>query len=1017
VYLARDLLKDERLVAVKVLRPELAESLGADRFLREVRTTRRLDHPYIVPVLDEGADGDRLYFITPYMDGGTLRERLTKERQLSIGTAVAIAQSVAAALEHAHAQGIIHRDVKPENILFAGDEARLADFGIARVLDDAVGWTTTTGLVRGTPAYMSPEQAAGQRDLDGRSDVYSLGIVLYEMLAGLAPFAAATPQGSIAQRLTHPPEALTRYRPMVPAELEETVRIALATTPADRFASAREFAEALRGTELVHSTGGATTGLTGGGWPVQTRKRRRRWALIGASLAAAAAAAWSGQRRYAARLQAPIPVDTTMLLVFPPELAPGVHATINPRTKERLNDAFRQWRGLTLVDRFRADSVVSHIVGPRQSAHLARSLGAGRFVRTQLTPIGDSIDVYAAIFDTDQSEPLTQATARIAANDDPKRVGAGSLDTLAADLLIRGRGLSNDIRGTRTLPALQAMARGRTALDDWALPTADSALSSALQFDPASTRIAYWLAQLRAWRGEPAARWKELAARGASDTTALAPAERRPAIALAALGADHFDAACREYDEVRTRHPDDFVGWYGAAQCRDLDRTVIRDTRSPSGWRFRSSLGKATYFYSRALILLPRASRVLRGSAFEPLRRKLFTSSNDIALGVAVVSEGGHRTTIRFSARPSLLGDSIAFVPYPMRESALDRDGVTATGLRNAILRSRRYFHEITAAWAAATPQSAVVKEAEAVSLDLLGDASGADTLRAARALTSDPELRMRLAVSEALMRLRYGLPGGIATLREVGRTVDSLLSVGGRTRQMDAALSPLAAAAGRCKDIARLIAAGAEGVREPIVVPEAIVALSTTVTVRAVMGCSDDGDSASIDRLVRSTESLGGSAQSSGGDLANYFFLNRAVTRSWPLDRELVRRLGHASDDYLLRAQYAWLNGDTSVARQTLTRVEAGRARRGTVATFDATLAEARLWLALGDTTSATKVLDDALTRTHEAAPDALLDPVQAAGLQRSLSLRATVARARGDVSGYQLWLAAQQAIADSIP
>ena len=245
VYRARDLERG-RVVAIKVLHDELVQSTASDRFLREIRRHSGLQHPRILPVLDAGDHAGQLYCVFPFMEGGTLRQRLARERQLPIADAVAIARTVADALEYAHRHGIIHRDVKPENILFTGGEPCLADFGIARTLEHVMGDTSTSrGVVRGTVAYMSPEQASGERDYDGRSDVFSLGCVLYEMLAGVPAFIGATAEAVLAQRFMHRPRELRVYRPLVSPALEAVVSKALEMSPADRYQTASAFADAL----------------------------------------------------------------------------------------------------------------------------------------------------------------------------------------------------------------------------------------------------------------------------------------------------------------------------------------------------------------------------------------------------------------------------------------------------------------------------------------------------------------------------------------------------------------------------------------------------------------------------------------------------------------------------------------------------------------------------------------------------------------------------------------------------
>jgi TolB-like protein/tetratricopeptide (TPR) repeat protein len=248
VFLAQDL-KHDRPVALKVLHPELANSLGPDRFLREIKLAARLQHPHILTVLDSGETGGRLWFTMPFVEGDSLRDRLRRERQLPVEDAVRIAREAAQALQYAHDHGVVHRDIKPENLLLTRDGNTLvADFGIARGLEAGRSdeRLTDTGLVVGTPAYMSPEQASGDRALDARSDVYSLGSVLYEMLAGEPPFTAPTMQAMIVKRLTEPPPSVRASRGTVPEAVDQAIRKALAPLAADRFGTMAQFGQALQ---------------------------------------------------------------------------------------------------------------------------------------------------------------------------------------------------------------------------------------------------------------------------------------------------------------------------------------------------------------------------------------------------------------------------------------------------------------------------------------------------------------------------------------------------------------------------------------------------------------------------------------------------------------------------------------------------------------------------------------------------------------------------------------------------
>jgi serine/threonine protein kinase len=245
VYLARDL-KHHRQVALKVLRPELAAVIGVKRFLQEIETTANLQHPHILPLHDSGEVGGTAYYVMPYVEGESLRDRLRRDKQLPIDVAVRIAVEVASALDYAHRKGVIHRDIKPENILLHEGQALVADFGIALALTAAGGTRMTeTGLSLGTPHYMSPEQAMGEREITGRSDVYALGCVLYEMLAGDPPFTGSTAQAIVAQVVTETPRPLMPRRHTIPPHLEAAVLRALEKLPADRFATPAEFARAL----------------------------------------------------------------------------------------------------------------------------------------------------------------------------------------------------------------------------------------------------------------------------------------------------------------------------------------------------------------------------------------------------------------------------------------------------------------------------------------------------------------------------------------------------------------------------------------------------------------------------------------------------------------------------------------------------------------------------------------------------------------------------------------------------
>src|SRR5688572_7806157 len=293
VYLAHDLRHDRR-VALKVLRPELAAILGGDRFLKEIKTTANLQHPHILSLFDSGEVDGVVYYVMPYIEGESLRARLVRDKQLPVDEAIRIGREVADALSYAHRHGVIHRDVKPENILLHDGRALVADFGIALAVSSAGGSTrmTETGMSLGTPHYMSPEQAMGEREITARSDVYALACVVYEMLMGEPPFTGPTAQAIVARVLTEEPRSLTLQRKTIPTHVETAVMVALSKLPADRFAGAAQFGEALTTPGLVSTR---TTTVMSASSPDPAVQRWHRRAMLASVIAITAVglAAWA----------------------------------------------------------------------------------------------------------------------------------------------------------------------------------------------------------------------------------------------------------------------------------------------------------------------------------------------------------------------------------------------------------------------------------------------------------------------------------------------------------------------------------------------------------------------------------------------------------------------------------------------------------------------------------------------------------------------------------------------------
>ncbi|MEP6731211.1 MAG: serine/threonine-protein kinase, partial [bacterium] len=392
VYLAHDV-RHERLVAIKVLHHELSHALGAQRFLREIKLTASLQHPHILPIHDSGEVHDLLFYVMPYVEGDSMRQRLTADSRLSVEEAVRIGREVAGALAYAHERGVVHRDIKPENILFSGGHAILADFGIARAINRAHEKITQQGTITGTPAYMSPEQAR-DRAFDGRSDVYSLACVLYEAMAGVPPFVGETPQQLLTQRISRRAPLLREYRHDVPAPIEAVIAKALSISPDDRFDDARAFSAAM------------SAAIGNSGETLAARVARKPLTKSPWLWAAGVALLFTGSIASTDRGRDQIDVltgrvDTAQYAVFPFQYAGGAAPHDQEPVAEGLYSAMREWNGLKLASdltvsdarRGATESSLDAMMTASRRAH------AGKLVwgRVWLTP--DSIKVRAGVYD------------------------------------------------------------------------------------------------------------------------------------------------------------------------------------------------------------------------------------------------------------------------------------------------------------------------------------------------------------------------------------------------------------------------------------------------------------------------------------------------------------------------------------------------------------------------------------------------------------------------------------------
>jgi TolB-like protein/tRNA A-37 threonylcarbamoyl transferase component Bud32 len=400
VFLAEDL-KHHRRVAIKVLDPEVAAAIGPERFLREIETVARLTHPHILPLHDSGVADGLLFYVMPYVEGESLRDRLTREKQLPLDDALRIAREAADALSYAHAHGLVHRDIKPENILLESGHAVVADFGIARAVAAAAGEKlTATGIAVGTPAYMSPEQAAGSKDVDGRSDLYALGCVLYEMLAGVPPFAGPTAESLAHQHLSVEPRPVTALRPAVPGWVAAAVQRALAKAPADRFNPVALFAEALAHRESVPVPPAPPVA------PAQPARRWWRLAWLGAAVVVVIGGALFMLRpgRQASAPVKPVhPRSEIAVLPFQNLSAGGPHAYFAGGLHDELLTQLAKVAALKVISR---TSVMGYAGTTKPLKQIADELGVGTVVEGTVQVEGERLRVTVQLIDAATDEHL-----------------------------------------------------------------------------------------------------------------------------------------------------------------------------------------------------------------------------------------------------------------------------------------------------------------------------------------------------------------------------------------------------------------------------------------------------------------------------------------------------------------------------------------------------------------------------------------------------------------------------------
>lgn len=551
VYLARDL-RGDRLVALKLLRPDFFSGPVEARFHREIEIARRLQHPNILPLLDSGSVEGLIYFTMPYVEGGTLRARMQRERQLPLSEAIAITRDIASALDYAHQNGVVHRDIKPANILLDNGQTLVADFGIARAMTVASGEQVTThsGLAIGTPEYMSPEQGSGQRDLDARCDIYALGCVCYEMLAGEPPFTGPTAQAIIARHCLQPLQSIRVIRPDIPLGVERAIGKALAKVPVDRFATAREFVDALN------------EGLTVQRPSVLARVSRRTRVLAAGALVTVAALSIG----YAVRPKGP-PLDPNRVVVFPLHDESGGASTNGggEAVATYVGYALDGTRPLKWMDGWELlnDNHRSRIarLDSREARRLSRSVGAGFFIDGSIVRRPDSVTVILKLFSlADDSVIRIAGRSGPTASASPPQLGVAAVTELLPALLAPGRRVDLAAFGERKPTAVANFLQGEREYRRMQFELALQHYQSALDTDSAFT--------LAASRGAYAANWMsnldvgtELAEAALRPSQSLSPAQSLLNKGLRAYLAGSADSAVHYLRQAISRDSLIHAGW------------------------------------------------------------------------------------------------------------------------------------------------------------------------------------------------------------------------------------------------------------------------------------------------------------------------------------------------------------------------------------------------------------------------------------------------------------------------
>ena len=1008
VYAAQDL-KHDRRVAIKILRVEVAQTIAADRFLREIRVDAALQHPRILPLFDSGEVLGLPYFVMPYV-GGTLRARLQREGPLPVADAVRIATQIADALQHAHGLGFVHRDVKPENILLQDEHVWLADFGIARALQGAItGNVTLTGTAVGTPTYMSPEQRIGLPDIDARSDQFSLACVLYEMLVGRPPNVferssiVPTPEWS---RVT-PARAL---RDGVPQALDDVLACALQIERNERWPSMQAFADRL--TDLAMSTPRASVALAAG------RRSRRRVTLGVIAGAALLVAIW-----IVVRPPRPL-LDSLMVAVLPLAHEGDGRGTFldGDDCSRFLRDAIGRWTGIHHVDDMRLRDAVRRAGRPESlddALKIAKQLGAGLAVWGIVGPTlsssgSTSRSIRLFLYDVGRGSVVQEVNGTIAPFGDIAETFQRFLDSLLA-----GRAGARHpilVRGSRDLVAVTAYLSGHRALDAFDLPAASKAFRRAVDADPTFGSAFLWLAWSALWTPESnRADWGLAASRALAAGSGLSTRDSLGATALVSMYEKRFKDACDLFRSAIKSDPNDFEAWYGLGECLSSDYGVEPSTGSPSGWQFRTSMNEAIGAYERAVALAPSFTNAMGQRAQQRIARWLYAQVGRYRPGLSADS-------IRFAAWPSLAHDTLAFVPFAERAVFAESSGTRDVSYQRALQQNRDRVIALANRWVGLDSASSIALETLALARETTDELlalrrsevglqlTGFAALRRARA-TASGEAAVRLATTEVRFLIKTDRYADAKTL------ADSLLSAIGPDSANAGIASSMHSMAMLTGRVAQAVAWGRHSAafefRDPLhpeqTVPPGVSAAGADAATFAALGAPADSLRAAIARTERAL--VGQVAPTL--ELTRQLYVEQPLLWAWPSLGPAVAPPSRASaGNRWLTIQLALARGDSATARRDMWQADSSAARGGlSEIGFEIALVNSRLWLALGDTASARRVVGTSIDLVRTSGDQLIRRPTATAAFVRLLVQQAALALASGDTiqaraSGSRAWV-----------